>query len=193
MAKNDTTTVDKEIDDLLTKITTLEEMLEQKCDEKRRQHLYKLEGRKAIFDDAVKQQHARQRIGVFAYMRKLSFKTHLTGPVVYAMVIPFAFMDLCVSIYQKICFWAWEIPTVKRSEYVFIDRHHLSYLNGAEKLYCIFCGYANGVTAFTREVSARTEKYWCPIKHASKIKQAHIHYRDFIDYGDADSWRNKDH
>jgi hypothetical protein len=54
------------------------------------------------------------------------------------------------------------------------------------------CGYANGVTAFTREVAARTEIFWCPIKHASNVNQAHEHYQGFIEYGDAESWLSRD-
>ena len=159
--------VNQEIDDLLTKISVLEEKLEYKCEEKRRQN-FELRGRKVIFDNETKHQHAAKRLSVIAYMRGLSFKTHLTGVMVYSMIVPFVFLDFCVTIFQKICFWAWEIQTVKRSDYVFIDRHHLAYLNTAEKLFCIFCGYANGVTAFTREVSARTEKFWCPDKACLK-------------------------
>ena len=31
----------------------------------------------------------------------------------------------------------------------------------------------------------RTEQYWCPIKHARKILDAHPRYDTFLDYGDA--------
>jgi hypothetical protein len=35
------------------------------------------------------------------------------------------------------------------------------------------------------EIVARTEQYFCPIKHARKILGTHAHYAKFLDYGDA--------
>ena len=66
---------------------------------------------------------------------------------------------------------------------------HLAYLNALEKLNCAYCSYANGVIAFTREVAGRTERYWCPIKHARRVLGAHPHYSEFVDYGDAEAFR----
>lgn len=42
-----------------------------------------------------------------------------------------------------------------------------------------------------REIGARTEQYWCPIKHARKLAAAHPRYAEFVDYGDAEAWRNE--
>lgn len=70
-----------------------------------------------------------------------------------------------------------------------IDRHQFAYLNGIEKLHCMFCGYASGVIAFVRDVAARTEQYWCPIRHARVIPAPHDRYHRFADYGDARSYR----
>ena len=39
------------------------------------------------------------------------------------------------------------------------------------------------------EVAARTERHWCPIKHARRALAAHEHYREFVDFGDADAYR----
>ena len=55
-----------------------------------------------------------------------------------------------------------------RSDFIAIDRHQLAYLNVIEKVNCAYCGYANGVAAYFREVAARTEEYWCPIKARQK-------------------------
>ena len=51
------------------------------------------------------------------------------------------------------------------------------------------CGYANGLMAYGREVAARTEQFFCPIKHARRVVAAHAHYPSFFEYGDADSYR----
>jgi hypothetical protein len=76
-----------------------------------------------------------------------------------------------------------------RRAYFVIDRHELAYLNGIEKVNCTFCSYANGLLAYVREVAARTEHYWCPIKNARAIPAPHHRYHFFLDYGDAEGYR----
>jgi hypothetical protein len=84
-------------------------------------------------------------------------------------------------------------PRVRRGDFVVIDRHRLGYLNTLEKINCAYCGYANGVIAYGREVASRTESYWCPIKHAQRWPGPHPRYAEFMDYGDevdhVDRWR----
>jgi hypothetical protein len=84
-----------------------------------------------------------------------------------------------------ICFRLYGIPPVTRASYIIVDRQHLNYLNVFEKLNCVYCGYGNGVISYAREITSRTEQYWCPIKHARKILDAHPRYNTFLDYGDA--------
>ena len=72
-----------------------------------------------------------------------------------------------------------------------IDRQHLAYLNAIEKLNCVYCGYANGVFAYVREIAARTEQDRCPIRHATRVRAPHAHYREFVDYGDADGYHRR--
>lgn len=52
-----------------------------------------------------------------------------------------------------------------------LDRHKLSYLNSIEKFNGVYCGCANGLIAYVREITARTEQYWCPVRRRT----------DFID------------
>jgi hypothetical protein len=101
------------------------------------------------------------------------------------MLLPIGIFDLSLTIYQSICFRLYNIPQVVRSDYIVIDRHHLAYLNAIEKINCIYCGYGNGVISYAREITSRTEQYWCPIKHARKILDAHPRYETFLNYGDA--------
>lgn len=42
--------------------------------------------------------------------------------------------------------------------------------------------------AYMSEILARTEQYFCPIKHAHKILGTHARYRRFLDYGEADDY-----
>jgi hypothetical protein len=44
--------------------------------------------------------------------------------------------------------------------------------------------------AYAQEIAARTEQFWCPIKHAKRIKGLHSRYQKFIRYGDAETYRS---
>ena len=100
-----------------------------------------------------------------------------------------ALLDTWVTIYQWVCFPIYGIARVPRRHYFVIDRHKLAYLNAIEKVNCTFCSYANGLLAYVREVAARTEQYWCPIKHARPLAVPHTRYHLFFDYGDAEGYR----
>ncbi|MGE3512038.1 MAG: hypothetical protein AB7N65_24500, partial [Vicinamibacterales bacterium] len=56
---------------------------------------------------------------------------------------------------------------------------------------CTFCSYANGVLAYVREIGARTELYWCPIRHRRRLRHPHRHYRQFFDWDDARGFREE--
>jgi hypothetical protein len=47
------------------------------------------------------------------------------------------------------------------------------------------------VIAYAREISSRTEQYWCPIKHAIRITDPHHRYYDFLEFGDAEGYRTR--
>jgi hypothetical protein len=105
------------------------------------------------------------------------------------LIVPLVLLDLFVTAYQAACFPVYGIAKVRRADYLVFDRHHLGYLNALEKLNCAYCSYANGLIAYVREIAGRTEKYWCPIKHARRVIGAHPHYAEFRDYGDAAAFR----
>ncbi|HEY2124653.1 MAG TPA: hypothetical protein VGG94_04230 [Chthoniobacterales bacterium] len=123
------------------------------------------------------------------YLRDSTLFVLLTTPLIWFMLLPIAFLDLTITIYQMICFPIYGIPRVRRSDFILLDRHRLAYLNGIEKLNCQYCGYANGTFAYVTEIAARTEQYWCPIKHALRMKGVHSRYQYFFDYGDAEGYR----
>lgn len=107
----------------------------------------------------------------------------LTSPLIYSLIIPFVLTDLWVSLYQAVCFRVYGIEQVERRIYFKLDRTKLDYLNQLEKLNCLYCSYVNGVVAFVREVSARSEQYWCPIKHETDPPDPHQRYAQFSAYG----------
>lgn len=139
--------------------------------------------------DATRPADRRYRVGLWSYVLGSDAATALTSPLVYLLLVPFALLDVTVAVYQAICFRAWGVARVHRGSYFAIDRHTLGYLNGLEKLNCLYCSYANGVLAFVREVASRTEQYWCPIRHARQLPDPHPRYESFARYGDAASYR----
>lgn len=131
----------------------------------------------------------RARDPVRATMDRRSLLSGLTTPLVYLQFIPFFALDLSVSLYQWLCFPVYGISRVARRPYFALDRHTLPYLSLLERANCAYCGYANGVIAYTREVTARTEAYWCPIKHRRRTRDPHRLYRRFLAFGDASGYR----
>ena len=173
------------LDELLERIQTLQEDVEEEYRQRREELLRR---RAALAEEFLRTQR-RYKIGLLRFLVRTRFLVALTAPVIYLGWIPFLLMDLFVTIYQTICFPIYRIPRVKRSEYIVFDREDLPYLNLIEKFNCFYCSYGNGVAAYTREVAARTEQYWCPIKHARRVEAAHGRYPRFFDYGDAEAFR----
>jgi hypothetical protein len=179
------------LDELLDHIARLEREVEAEIDRARTKWRYRIEAGRVRFGREVRLAHRRLRQGVPRFLRESNLVSLLTAPVIYSMVVPIALLDLWVSLYQAICFRGYGIAPVRRSAYIVIDRQHLAYLNVIEKMNCIYCGYANGVFAYVREIAGLTEQYWCPIRHARRVRAPHAHYRRFVDYGDAEGYRGR--
>lgn len=117
------------------------------------------------------------------------------APAIYSLIVPLVILHAWIWLYERLCFPVFGIPLVPWHAYVVLDRHQLAYLNRLERLNCAYCAYANGLFAYVREVAARTEAYWCPIKHARPVRDPHRLYRSFARFGDARAFKNylKDH
>lgn len=183
------------LEELIQRLRTAEEEvsaeIERRVEAQRERFHYSVESGKVKFEEAVAELQRRYRKTSWQYLRGAKLSYILSAPIIYGMVIPIALLDLGMTIYQQICFRIYGIPLVKRSEYLVIDRHVLNYLNAIEKLNCIYCGYGNGVMAYGREITARTEQFWCPIKHAKRARGAHQRSEKFFEYGDAEAWENE--
>jgi hypothetical protein len=177
------------IERILHQIDALGEELEREIAERRKTFAYELEGRRARFEAEAKARHRALRVSLRAFLAQARLSHIVTAPVIYSLIIPFALLDLWVSLYQAICFPAYGIPKVRRADHIRIDRHHLAYLNGLQKLNCVYCGYVNGLISWTREIGSRTEAYWCPIKHAGPVRHPHGRYASFVDFGDAEQFQ----
>lgn len=120
-----------------------------------------------------------------AWLQDRTIPNLLTTPVIYALLVPFVCLDVGVSLFQWTCFPVYGIARVPRGRYFVMDRHRLRYLSLVGRANCAFCSYANGVLSYVREVAARTEQYWCPIRHRRRVPAPHRLYRRFFRYGDA--------
>ncbi len=173
------------IDELLARIRSLQDELEDEYRKARDDFDLK---RAQLAEEFLRQQR-RYKVGLLGFLGRTRPLVALTAPLIYAGWIPFLLMDLFVTLYQSVCFPIYRIPRVRRTDYLVFDRADLPYLNAIEKFNCFYCSYGNGIAAYTREVAARTEQYWCPIKHARRIQAAHGRYPGFFEYGDAEAFR----
>lgn len=176
---------------LIEKIKKLENDLSLEIQKQEKIFFYEIHKKKVYFAEDIKKKHKAIVKTVSRYLSDADILNILTVPVIWFCVFPALFMDLAVTFYQAICFRVYGIPRVKRNKYIVIDRHSLSYLNGIEKLNCAYCGYFNGLIAYVQEVAARTEQYWCPIKHARRTALMHGRYGKFFEYGDGDRYRKE--
>ncbi|MFC5301347.1 hypothetical protein [Azospira restricta] len=173
------------IDELLARIRQLENEIEDEY----RQRRDEFAARRAQLADQFIAQQRHYKTGLVRFLLDARPLVALTAPLIYLGWIPFLLLDLFITVYQAVCFPLYGIPKVRRADYLVFDREDLPYLNLIEKFNCFYCSYGNGIAAYFREVAARTEQYWCPIKHARRIKAAHDHYPKFFDHGDAEAYR----
>ena len=179
------------ISELLARIQHMEQEIELEMKRKRAELQADFEETRVRFEHEVLEQQRRFKTGLLSYVFSAKLSTALTAPIIYAVFLPMVLLDMAVTLYQTICFPVYGIARVKRSDYFVFDRSHLAYLNLLEKFNCAYCSYGNGLMAYAREVVARTEQYWCPIKHARKIMAAHPYYTGFVDFGDAQGYKRE--
>jgi hypothetical protein len=177
------------IDDLLNKIKALESELVDEIHNQQETSGYQIQQKKVCFESSVAQLHKQQLQRLIDYVKTAPIKHILSAPIIWSVIFPTILLDIFVFFYHHICFPIYGIPKVKRSDYIVFDRHYLNYLNVIEKINCAYCSYFNGLIAFVQEIAARTEQFWCPIKHARRISTLHSRYQHFLDYGDAIAYR----
>lgn len=141
---------------------------------------------KITFSKEQKLENKKKKRSFWQTTKSTTFREYLSTPFIYSMMIPAVILDLFLFMYQQTAMRLYRIPLVKRSDYITLERKHLDYLNWVEKLNCIYCSYVNWLFAYAVEIAWRTEKYWCPIKHAKKMTSSHNWEKYFADYGDAD-------
>lgn len=180
-----------QIASLIDRIRTLEVELDAELAKRRAELRFGIEHGRIAFEEELLRRHRQLRKKLLPYVLGGHPLVMLTAPVIYAGIVPFLLLDLFVTVYQAVCFPIYGIAKIRRADYLVFDRHHLAYLNALEKLNCAYCSYANGLIAYTREIAARTEQYWCPIKHARRVIGSHARYALFDDYGSGEGYQQR--
>lgn len=176
---------------LLDQMSVLEEELRLALHEQDTSALFQIKGKRVEFEQSIREAHLRLKTGFLHWLVTYRPQNLITGPIIYSMIIPLAILDLVVSFYQATCFPIYGIAKVPRADYFVFDRQQLEYLNFIEKFHCTYCAYGNGLIAYVAEIVARTEEYFCPIKHARKILGTHSRYARFLDYGDSADYETR--
>lgn len=183
---------DKEVQKIKETIAFLQAKLAMEVAKRRLGLRFGIEKGRAVFEQEILRRHRELKIGLWKFITNARPMVVLTAPIIYSGIVVIVTMDIFVTIYQQICFRVYGIQLVKRSDYMIFERTHLAYLNIFQMVNCAYCSYGNGVVAYAREVFARTEQYWCPIKHAKKmIITYHDRYENFEEFGDAEAFMER--
>jgi hypothetical protein len=179
------------IQQLLNQMSALEDDLRTALNEQPSTMFFQIKGKRVEFEQSIKETHRRLKRNFFRWLVTDRPQNLITGPIIYAMIIPLVITDIFITFYQLTCFPIYGIKKVRRGDYIIFDRQQLSYLNFIEKFHCTYCAYGTGMIAYISEIVGRTEQYFCPIKHARKILGTHSRYARFLDYGDAEDYEAK--
>ena len=183
--------MNERIAQLLGQMAALEEELRAAVHQQESRMFFQIKGKRVEFERSVRDAHRKLKKNFFRWLVTNRPQNLITGPIIYAMILPLMMVDFFVSFYQWACFPVYGIAKVRRSDYIVFDRHSLGYLNFIEKFHCTYCEYGNGLMGYMGEILARTEEYFCPIKHAHKVLGTHKRYNRFLAYGDAADYEAK--
>ena len=179
------------IKDIPLKIESLNNDLKEEYSRLSEKYGFSFERKRVIFLEEFRKRNKSFRFPTWKYLIPTNLRHFLSIPFIYGMIIPTIFLDVFLTVYQWTAFSLYRIPKVKRSEYIVYERRFLDYLNWIQKINCLYCSYVNGLFAYSVEIGARTERYWCPIKSAHKPRFSHWWYQDFADYGSPEQWSEK--
>ena len=183
--------MDDRIKQLLSQMTALEDDLRTALSEQQSSIFFQIKGKRVEFEKSIKQTHHKLKKNFFRWLVTDRPQNLITGPIIYSMIIPLLVTDLFITFYQLTCFPIYVIKKVRRADYIIFDRQNLQYLNFIEKFHCTYCAYGSGMIAYMSEIVARTEQYFCPIKHARKILGTRARYALFLDFDAAQNYKAK--
>jgi len=183
--------MNRSIKELIDQMEVLEEKLKAEIEAHENTISYEIQEGYIKFEESVLKKQRENMKGIFQFFSEIPLSHLLTSPLVYAMVLPALILDVMLFVYQNVIFRIYGFEFVRRGDYIIFDRRYLRYLNSIEKLNCMFCSYFNGLMHYSAEIAAKTELYFCPIKHAKKIYYRHRYYREFLEFGDGENYQEK--
>ncbi len=179
------------IKSLIQEIEDLKDKLKEEIDISENHIAYKIREGRVLFDDDRLKEQRQKVVHFFNYLKDAPLLHILSAPIIYAMLFPAIILDVMLFIYQQVIFRIYKFKFIRRSDYIVFDRQYLGYLNIIEKINCMYCSYFNGLINYTAAIAAKSEFYFCPIKHAKKIAYTHKYYYDYLAYGDDENYQEK--
>ena len=146
---------------------------------------FKIEWRKVIWNKEREIELKKEKKSAWDSLFSATVRELISIPFIWMMLFPAFILDICMFIYQNTAMRLYKIPLANRNDYIVFDRSQLAYLNWLQKINCIYCSYFNWLMQYSVEVAWRTEKYWCPIKHATKKEWTHDWEEHFADFWDS--------
>jgi hypothetical protein len=89
---------------ILARIRALQDQMEEEFARRRAAFRYRFENGRVVFEAEARRRHREMRVRLSTFLRHARLLNILTAPVIYSMIVPFALLDLFVTIYQAICF-----------------------------------------------------------------------------------------
>ena len=107
-----------DISKLLEDIHGLQEQLELFFEEAREKFRYTLDDGRVRFSREVQQLQRRYRVSSIRYLLGADWRSVVTAPFIYGMIVPLVILDLSFTVFQQLCFRAYGIPRVARGNYL---------------------------------------------------------------------------
>jgi len=179
------------IKEMIEEIETMKKKLGEEIDKEEKYANYEISNGHIKFEKEIFKRQKENMMHLWDWFGEIPLVQLFSAPVVYVMIVPAVLLDMMLFVYRNVVSRVFKIEFGKRSDYIVYDRQYLGYLNVVEKLNCLYCAYFNGLMQYASSIAARTEFYFCPIKHAKKIAYKHEYYDTFLTYGDDDAYQKK--
>jgi len=177
------------ISQILEDIRIKKEELFQEYEKLKQEYGFTIDWKKIIFNSETKKKNKLFKEGIIDFIFSARVRAILSAPFIYSMIFPSIILHIFLWFFQQTAFRLYKIPIVSIKDYVVFDRKELDYLNFIQKINCHYCSYVNWLYSYSVEVAWRTERYWCPIKNAKKMKWWHDWQEHFADYWDPEEFR----
>ena len=105
-----------DIDKLLVDAREILEQIEQLFDAAQKKFRYTLDDGRVVISREVKLLQKQYKTSLINYLFQAKWKSLLSAPIIYNMIVLLAILDASITIYQHICFRIYGIPVVTRRE-----------------------------------------------------------------------------